>query len=162
APPHPPPNRRAVLLDAGIRMWGVPRVFATAVGLALVANADPKAEVISYVATDAGGVESSDITRKSGLVAHLEKLRTSPHPGRAQRPRSRVAASSRDGAGRAGLLHAPAGAAALAVRVGAAGHLVRPALGRDRHLPRATAALERPRSRGAASRVKPSPRPRRW
>src|SRR5256885_8519178 len=31
APPQPPPNRRWILLDSGIRLWGVPRVFATAV-----------------------------------------------------------------------------------------------------------------------------------
>jgi hypothetical protein len=82
APPQPPPNRRALLIDCGIRMWGVPRVFAAAVSLALIANADAKAEVVSFRATDAGGVEPADITRRAGLIEHLEKLCTSPHPAR--------------------------------------------------------------------------------
>ena len=38
-PPSNPPKHRAVLLDSGIRLWGVPRVFATAVGMALAAAA---------------------------------------------------------------------------------------------------------------------------
>ncbi len=38
-PPSNPPKHRAVLLDSGIRVWGVPRVFATAVGMALAGGA---------------------------------------------------------------------------------------------------------------------------
>ena len=38
-PPSNPPKHRAVLLDSGVRLWGVPRVFATAVGMALAAGA---------------------------------------------------------------------------------------------------------------------------
>jgi len=39
-PPRSPPRRRAVLIDAGIRLWGVPRVFATAVALSLAATTE--------------------------------------------------------------------------------------------------------------------------
>jgi hypothetical protein len=35
APLRNPPSRRTILLDAAIRMWGIPRVFATSVALAL-------------------------------------------------------------------------------------------------------------------------------
>ena len=45
APPKSPPEQRIVIFDAGIRMWGVPRLLGTAVGLALGANADKASEV---------------------------------------------------------------------------------------------------------------------
>ena len=48
APPRNPPRERFVLLDAGIRMWGVPRIFATAVGLALAATADRHTAVQTF------------------------------------------------------------------------------------------------------------------
>ena len=37
-PPSTPQHHRAILVDAGIRSWGVPRVFATAVALAFMAS----------------------------------------------------------------------------------------------------------------------------
>jgi len=48
SPPRQPPNRRAILLDAGIRMWGIPRVFGVAVALALAATSDPRAELLIF------------------------------------------------------------------------------------------------------------------
>ena len=85
SPPRQPPNRRAILIDAGIRMWGVPRVFGTAVALALAATADPRAEVLAFRAT-AAGAEKVDLTTRPGLVAALEAQEVWPHPGGAMKP----------------------------------------------------------------------------
>ena len=80
APPRQPPNRRTILIDTGIRMWGVPRVFATAVALAMVATHDPRAELHVHHTT-IKGIEKVDLTSKAGLEAHLARLQPAPHPG---------------------------------------------------------------------------------
>lgn len=79
-PPKQPPRRRAVFIDTGIRMWGVPRVFATAVAMALTAKSDRGAEVDVYRA-DGDGITRGDLTTRDGLVEHLEALSAAPHPG---------------------------------------------------------------------------------
>ncbi|HRX82732.1 MAG TPA: hypothetical protein P5307_26880, partial [Pirellulaceae bacterium] len=79
-PPKQPPRRRAVFIDTGIRMWGVPRVYATAVAMALTASSDRGAEVDVYRAID-GKLHRSDLTTREGLVDHLEALAADPHPG---------------------------------------------------------------------------------
>jgi hypothetical protein len=81
SPPREPPHRRAILLDAGIRMWGVPRVFAAAVALALAATNDPRAELAVFRAAAEGRVESVDLTSRRGLEAHLGVLEVAAHPG---------------------------------------------------------------------------------
>ena len=83
-PPKQPPRRRAVLIDTGIRMWGVPRVYATAVAMALTAKADRGAEVDVYRSSN-DGLRQSDLTTRDGLVEHLEALASAPHPGVAVR-----------------------------------------------------------------------------
>ncbi len=82
APPRSPPKRRAVLIDAGIRLWGVPRVFAAAVALSLVAAADRNIRVDAYRACGQA-VEPVTLTRREGLLAHLEALEPDAHPGAA-------------------------------------------------------------------------------
>lgn len=82
SPPRTPARRRAVLLDAGIRTWGVPRVFATAVALALAAAAERTMEVDAYRAKG-DGVEPVDLTTRAGIVDHLEALEPDLHPGSA-------------------------------------------------------------------------------
>ena len=82
APSSQPPRGRAILIDTGIRMWGVPRVFATAVSLALAASADPKAPVWSFHPNGARA-EPADLTTREGLVKHLESLDPAPDPSAA-------------------------------------------------------------------------------
>ena len=82
SPPKSPPVRRAILLDQGIRLWGVPRVFATAVALALAATADPRGELLTFRAA-AGKAEPVDLTTREGLLACLAALEPAPHPGAA-------------------------------------------------------------------------------
>ena len=82
APPRSPPKHRAVLIDAGIRLWGVPRVFATAVALSLAATSDRNIRVEAYRACGRS-VEPVNLTHHKGLIAHLEALEPDTHPGNA-------------------------------------------------------------------------------
>jgi hypothetical protein len=84
-PPRTPPRERVLFLESGIRSWGVPRVFAAAVALALTATTDAHTSVTSYRARGAGVVEV-DLTTRQGLVDHLGTLEPEPHPGAALRP----------------------------------------------------------------------------
>jgi hypothetical protein len=77
-PPRQPPRRRTVLIDTGVRTWGVPRVYATAVALALVATAD--ADVTAY-RPDNGGVAPADLTTAAGVTAQLAALDGRAHFG---------------------------------------------------------------------------------
>ena len=81
-PPRPPARRRLVLLDSGLRMWGVPRVFATAVGLAFAAAADATTEVRVYRAAGRK-LEPVDCTAASGIADHLAVLDHHADPGAA-------------------------------------------------------------------------------
>jgi hypothetical protein len=81
-PRKTPPMHRRVLIDAGIRLWGVPRLFATAVALAIVATADRRAKIDAYRAKGEQ-VVSVDLATRSGLVKHLAALEPDAHPGRA-------------------------------------------------------------------------------
>ena len=80
SPPRSPPKHRALLIDAGIRLWGVPRVFAAAVGLSLVAGSDRNICVDAYRACGRS-VEPVDLTQREGLIEHLEALEADAHPG---------------------------------------------------------------------------------
>ena len=79
APPHHPPSARAILVDCGIRMWGLPRVYAAAAALALAANTEGRTRV--GASRSAGpGIEPVDLARREGLVQLLEALEPEPHP----------------------------------------------------------------------------------
>ncbi|MEK7467727.1 MAG: hypothetical protein AAB074_09970 [Planctomycetota bacterium] len=81
-PPRNLPGRRAILVDAGIRMWGVPRVFGAAVSLALAATADRFTSISAFRASE-GGIEAVDLTSRDGLVSLLETLQPDPVPAEA-------------------------------------------------------------------------------
>ncbi len=96
APPRTSAGKRLLLLDAGVRMWGTPRVFGAAIALALAwqgqlagATADKPAswpgqrrEVEAYRA-EGERIARVDLGRREGIVAHLEALEAAPHPGAA-------------------------------------------------------------------------------
>jgi hypothetical protein len=81
-PPRTPSRRRLVLLDAGLRTWGVPRVFATAVGLALAAGNDPGVETTVFRAAGPD-LTPVDMTSAGGLTDHMAALDYRAHPGEA-------------------------------------------------------------------------------
>jgi hypothetical protein len=80
-PPSNPPRQRVLLLDSGIRMWGVPRVYAAAVALSMAATAGNRAEICAFRATG-GGVVPVDLATRDGLIAHLAALEPEAHPGK--------------------------------------------------------------------------------
>ena len=85
-PPQSPMRTRLILIDTGIRMWGIPRIFATALGLAFCATANPRRPSIVFRTSDSlkGSLAmQSDFTSRAGLTEHLEDLATTPHPGAA-------------------------------------------------------------------------------
>jgi hypothetical protein len=82
APPSVPPRRRMILIDSGLRMWGLPRIFATAAGMALAATRPRRDELAVYRARETH-LACVDFNTREGLVAHLAALEPSAHPGAA-------------------------------------------------------------------------------
>ncbi|MGE3779792.1 MAG: hypothetical protein AB7F89_21575, partial [Pirellulaceae bacterium] len=82
APPRSPPRSRFILLDSGLRTWGVPRLFGTAVALALSAAADVRTGLGAFRA-NGDSLLPVDLATREGLVAHLESLTPDRHPGAA-------------------------------------------------------------------------------
>lgn len=82
APPHVPPRRRMVLIDSGLRMWGIPRVFATAAALALAGTRRNEDEFAVFRPRQSN-LDHVDLHSRAGLVAHLAALEPSAHPGAA-------------------------------------------------------------------------------
>ena len=79
-PEHEPASDLAILLDSGLRMWGLPRVFATAAALAMVANGSNTKQVRVWRA-GRKGIVPVDLLHREGLTAHLEALEVEIHPG---------------------------------------------------------------------------------
>jgi hypothetical protein len=81
APPRDRPRQRLVLLDSGLRGWGVPRVVGTSIALAVAADDDPK--TITHLYRSQGrNITPVELSRE-GLVAHLAALEKDLHPGSA-------------------------------------------------------------------------------
>lgn len=81
-PPGVPPQRRMILVDAGLRMWGLPRVFACAAAMALGVTRRSHDELAIYRPRDVH-LDYVDLHTREGLVAHLAALEPSAHPGAA-------------------------------------------------------------------------------
>ncbi len=81
-PPQDPIQQRVILLDATLRMWGVPRVFAMASALACSRNNPHKAEIVTHIL---GGTKKmlADLSTKKGVVHGLEQLDPALHCGEA-------------------------------------------------------------------------------
>lgn len=81
-PVKQPPSTLAVLLDSGVRLWGVPRVLATAVALALIGKSSQHGKLAVFRATGTN-LAPVDLLTKEGLTVHLSALETHAHPGAA-------------------------------------------------------------------------------
>lgn len=81
-PPAFPPRDRLVLVDAGIRMWGLPRLYATAAALALAVMQDDAAQTRLFRPIS-NGLLPIDLTSRDDLIDHLGSLELSVHPGEA-------------------------------------------------------------------------------
>lgn len=73
APPYEPRTRRLVLLDAGVRMWGTPRVLGVAVALALRASAPAGVEV-EMLRAEGTDLVPVDLGTRAGIVRQLERI----------------------------------------------------------------------------------------
>lgn len=73
SPPFPPERRRTLLIDVGIRMWGIPRLCAAAIGLALASQNESHGPA-SVFRSSATGLVPVDFTTRAGLIEHLEAL----------------------------------------------------------------------------------------
>ncbi len=82
APPQTPKHCRALLIDCGIRTWGIPRIFTTAVALAMAATVDQHSEFIACRAMGST-IEPVDLSTKVGLIEHLQALESALHPANA-------------------------------------------------------------------------------
>ncbi|MEA3208680.1 MAG: hypothetical protein QOE70_1737 [Chthoniobacter sp.] len=81
-PAKQPPSTLAVLLDSGVRLWGVPRVFATSVALALGARcADHERHTVFRAS--GGRIVPIDLSSKAGVIDHLAALESHAQPGAA-------------------------------------------------------------------------------
>ncbi|QDU59381.1 hypothetical protein Pan216_02090 [Planctomycetes bacterium Pan216] len=79
-PPRTPERARVLLLDVGMRMWGLPRLFSASAALAFAASNDPTHSFQTFHARG-GKLRIADLTTRDGLVAHLSTLDTDCHPG---------------------------------------------------------------------------------
>jgi hypothetical protein len=81
-PPAHPPRSRVVVVDSGLRLWGVPRVFATSVALSLAALTDATID-LSALRPEGDRLQPVDLATRQGVIDHLNVLRPEAHPARA-------------------------------------------------------------------------------
>lgn len=79
-PVKQPPCTLTLLLDSGVRMWGVPRVLATAAALALIAKSARHEELVAF-RTGGDELVPVDFLTRQGLVDQLGALEPDAHPG---------------------------------------------------------------------------------
>jgi len=81
-PPAATPQQRLLLLDCGIRQWGVPRLFATAVALALFVNKSAQTVVDLYQACGTQ-LHKVELAGLPSVLELLRLLRAETHVGQA-------------------------------------------------------------------------------
>lgn len=79
-PKHQPGSNLAILLDSGLRMWGLPRAFATATALAMIANGGGLRSLRAWRA-HRHGIVPVDLLSQASLREHLSVLEPEIHPG---------------------------------------------------------------------------------
>jgi hypothetical protein len=79
-PAEHPEGHFTLLIDTGLRMWGIPRVYAAAVALAFVAVQHRK-RLVSAFRSQGDEVVEVDLLSQDGLMELLEALDTEVHPG---------------------------------------------------------------------------------
>ena len=77
-PPSTPTRQRLILLDTGIRMWGVPRVLATSAALALLASCESNKAVVWSM--QHGELVEANLGDRDGIIEHLSRLDASLTP----------------------------------------------------------------------------------
>ncbi len=95
SPPRQPARRRAIFIDVGIRLWGLPRVFAHSLALAFAMQCERDAEVTVQTRgepdPDADGelpivpLTDAKLDSREGLMDLLGRLTPEHQPGEAVR-----------------------------------------------------------------------------
>lgn len=80
-PPAPEQASRPVLIDNSLPLWGIPRLYATAVALTLHLNADQRMNVNCF-RPDGDGLMPVPLNGRQQISDHLQHLATTQHPGR--------------------------------------------------------------------------------
>lgn len=80
-PPSTPRDHREILIDSGVRAWGVTRVFSVAAALAFVATSCPKASLKVWRGSG-GDLSTSELWTRSGLIDHLSAIEADAHLAR--------------------------------------------------------------------------------
>jgi hypothetical protein len=75
SPPRQPSRRRAIFIDTGIRMWGLPRVFAHSLALAFAMQSDRDAVIEIFTEQGPAMLDSID-----GLTRLLSQLSPASRP----------------------------------------------------------------------------------
>ena len=75
-PAKKPPGALVLLLDCGLRLWGLPRVFAASAALALALKARPLRSACAWRAKSSHWAEVN-LVSADGLKAHMATLETS-------------------------------------------------------------------------------------
>jgi hypothetical protein len=75
-----PPGTLALLLDTGVRMWGIPRVFAVSTALAFLAKA-PKHALPAIFRSEGNAVAPVELRTRAGVIAQLAALDSALHAG---------------------------------------------------------------------------------
>ncbi len=80
-PPRNPPRTRLLLLDTGLRMWGIPRVMATSTAMSFAAMNDGPVD-LRIRKSEAEKLVPVDLSTRAGLVEHLKTLDPRAIPAR--------------------------------------------------------------------------------
>jgi hypothetical protein len=94
-PMREPPGVLAMLLDSGVRLWGVPRALAASVALALIARDKQHSEILAWRA-HGKQLLPVDLLSRKGLAQHLGVLEPAAHAGESV-PAFAKAASAKEG-----------------------------------------------------------------
>ena len=80
SPPEEPTNERHIFIDTGVRMWGVPRVYAYGVALAFAAENYTGRESFVYT-HERDAMVPAEIDSREGLETLMTRLSPDPDPG---------------------------------------------------------------------------------
>lgn len=83
SPPKNPEQGRLLLIDNGIRLWGMPRLFAVAVALAMEGKACEGIGVECFTPTVHQQLREVRLHTREGLIEALSHLHAHAHPGNA-------------------------------------------------------------------------------
>ena len=80
APPQPTRRQQIVVLDSGIRTWGMPRFLGCSLALAFASQVKAEGEFSAFT------IDDSDLlivrlNSRAGITSHLKMLRPQLHPG---------------------------------------------------------------------------------